>query len=215
MKGMAPALASRKVTKSDSFETPSLPGMTTSAERLYGVAVYALWLLQSGLLAAASSLPSSPVGGPSLCPTPDGLWQELASLLTQEDLRTRLQPVRSGEPPVRIDDLGPSFRVSLLGQEREYRDEARDCARRARIGALFAALVIHRDGNPGRVPKPSREAARPAEPAGSARDREGNPGRVPEPSRDAPLLAKPAGSARVCCTLGTCGARAQPSSWRS
>ena len=53
-------------------------------------------------------------------------------------------------------------------------------------------------GNPGRVPKPSRDAPLPAEPAGSARDCHGNPGRVPKPSRDAPLPAEPAGSARDC-----------------
>ena len=53
-----------------------------------------------------------------------------------------------------------------------------------------------RNGNPGRVPNPSRDAARPAKPADSARDRNGNPGRVPKPSRDAARPAKPADSAR-------------------
>jgi len=55
---------------------------------------------------------------------------------------------------------------------------------------------LRRDGNPERVPKPSRALA----PLGKAqlrqRGRHGNPGRVPKPSRDASLPAKPAGSAR-------------------
>jgi hypothetical protein len=93
------------------------------------------------LLAAVSSLAGGPVGGPNICPSPDALWHELESLLTREDLRTRL-PASADAPSIRIDDLGPSFQVSVLGKEREYRDEGRDCARRARIGALFAALVI-------------------------------------------------------------------------
>ena len=82
-----------------------------------------------------------------------------------------------------------------------------------RIAAFYS------DGNPGRVPKPSRDAALPARPAGSTRASDGNPGRVSsalgtrhppchtratrglaKPSRDAALrlrLAKPAGSARA------------------
>jgi hypothetical protein len=137
-------------------------------------AVSALLLLRSGLLAAAA-LPGIPVGGPSSCPTPDGLWQELQGLLARQDLGVR--PPSTEGPPIRIDDLGPSFRVSLLGRSREYRDEARDCTRRARIGALFAALVIDRDENPDR---PSRDAA----PPGSAKTEEPRGG--PEASRESP-----------------------------
>jgi zinc protease len=57
-------------------------------------------------------------------------------------------------------------------------------------------FLMDRDGNPERVPMPSRDASLPAEPAGSARDRNGNPERVPMPSRGASLPAEPAGSAR-------------------
>ena len=45
----------------------------------------------------------------------------------------------------------------MLGNTREYRDESRDCARRARIAALFVALII----NPG-------GADRATDPAGAA-----------------------------------------------
>jgi NAD(P)H-quinone oxidoreductase subunit 6 len=71
------------------------------------------------------------------------------------------------------------------------------------VATMIGAIVIARkevksddDGNPGRVPKPSRDAALPAKPADFARDDDGNPGRVPKPSRDAALPAKPADFAR-------------------
>jgi len=51
-------------------------------------------------------------------------------------------------------------------------------------------------GNPQRVPIPSRDGTRPANPAGSPRDQHGNPQRVPIPSRDGTRPAKPAGSPR-------------------
>jgi hypothetical protein len=60
-----------------------------------------------------------------------------------------------------------------------------------------SASVLFSFGNPGRVPKPSRDGPPPAKPAGSPRDISfGNPGRVPKPSRDGPPPAKPAGSPR-------------------
>lgn len=130
------------------------------------VAVSALLLLRSGLLAAAA-LPGIPVGGPSLCPTPAGLWQELEPLLKRQDLETR--PPSPDGPLIRVDDLGPSFRISLLGRSREYRDEARDCGRRARMAALFAALVVDRDERDERDER-SERAERPDEPLGPASD---------------------------------------------
>jgi signal transduction histidine kinase len=63
-------------------------------------------------------------------------------------------------------------------------------------GKSLPNLAGDRNGNPGRVPKPSRDAALSAEPTGSPRDRNGYPGRVPKPSRDAALSAEPTGSPR-------------------
>lgn len=145
--------------------------------------VYALLLLSSGWLAAGVSLPGDAGGQAHACPTPAGLWQALETLLTPEDFRDKLPVTAQGT--LRIDDLGDSFRISLLGKEREYRDEARDCARRARVGALFAALVIDPSmlvrpapatgplpppsTEPLPAPKPSQpQAVSPTEPARSS-----------------------------------------------
>ena len=48
-----------------------------------------------------------------------------------------------GTPPVvEMVDLGVPFQVIVAGHVREYRDEARDCAHRARVAAVFVALTI-------------------------------------------------------------------------
>ena len=41
-----------------------------------------------------------------------------------------------------MEDLGAMFRILVLDKVREYREEARDCAYRAKVAALFAALII-------------------------------------------------------------------------
>ena len=51
-------------------------------------------------------------------------------------------------PLVEIIDLGVPYRIIAAGQVREYRDESRDCAYRARIAAVFVALAI----DPGSMP---------------------------------------------------------------
>jgi hypothetical protein len=48
------------------------------------------------------------------------------------------------------------FQVTAAGSTREYRDETRDCAYRARVAAVFVALVIE----PGAIP-PARVSAPP------------------------------------------------------
>jgi hypothetical protein len=41
-----------------------------------------------------------------------------------------------------VAELGARYRVSLAGQTREYEDRARDCAERARVAAVFAAITL-------------------------------------------------------------------------
>jgi hypothetical protein len=82
----------------------------------------------------------NPIGGNSLCPTADATWQELLTLVPREHLDSRLAGVSEG--PIQIEDLGGKFRVSVLHRVREYREEARDCAHRARMASIFAALII-------------------------------------------------------------------------
>lgn len=105
----------------------------------------ALLGIGSRAAAADSSAVAAPsvIGGPSSCPQPDAVWAELQTLLPRERLAARLRAVAAGAgPPVQIIDLGVPYRVLAAGRIREYRDETRDCAYRARIAAVFVALAI-------------------------------------------------------------------------
>lgn len=77
------------------------------------------------------------------------VWGELSKLVTKRALAARHPPLDPAG--LAIDDLGATFRISALDKVREYRDEARDCARRARLAALFVALMV----DPGRAGDPS------------------------------------------------------------
>ena len=83
-----------------------------------------------------------PVVGASLCPLPDAIWQELVTLVPREHLISRLHGPGKADASIHIEDLGPTFRISVLDKIREYREEARECAYRAKVAALFAALII-------------------------------------------------------------------------
>ena len=83
-----------------------------------------------------------PVVGASLCPLPDAIWQELVTLVPREHLISRLRGPGKAYTSIQVDDLGAMFRVSVLDKVREYREEARECAYRAKLAALFAALII-------------------------------------------------------------------------
>jgi hypothetical protein len=86
---------------------------------------------------------SSVIGGPSTCPRPDAVWSELLTLVPPERLEARLRAVTRGKTPlVEIIDVGVTYLILAAGQLREYRDESRDCAYRARISAVFVALAI-------------------------------------------------------------------------
>jgi hypothetical protein len=85
---------------------------------------------------------ASLVAGPSACPPPDAVWAELGTLVPRERFEARLRAAAGAGPPVEILDLGATYRVIAAGRVRTYRDEARDCANRARIAALFVALAI-------------------------------------------------------------------------
>jgi hypothetical protein len=94
--------------------------------------------------APGGSLPGGAMfGGPSLCPRPDAVWAELGTLVPRDRLDARLRAVAgAGAPVVQIFDLGVPYRIVAAGRVREYRDETRDCAYRARIAAVFVALAI-------------------------------------------------------------------------
>ena len=83
-----------------------------------------------------------PVVGASVCPLPNAVWQELVTLVPSEHLTSRLRRPATARPSIQVEDLGTAFRISVLDRAREYREEARDCAYRAKVAALFAALII-------------------------------------------------------------------------
>jgi hypothetical protein len=96
---------------------------------------------------------SSVIGGPSSCPRPEAVWSELVTLVPPERLEGRLRTVTRGKTPlVEIIDLGVPYRILAAGQVREYRDESRDCAYRARIAAVFVALAIDPAELPTQLP---------------------------------------------------------------
>lgn len=98
---------------------------------------------QPGGTPAAPTEPATAVGGPSTCPRPEAVFDELLTLVPRERLEARLRAVAHGKTPVvEIVDLGVPYRIIAAGQVREYRDESHDCAYRARIAAVFVALAL-------------------------------------------------------------------------
>lgn len=100
-------------------------------------------------------------GGSSSCPRPDLVRAELATLLPPDRLSARLRAFPGTPAVVELYDLGVPFRVVAAGRVREYRDEARDCAYRARVAAVFVALTI----DPASVASPPPPPPRPEPPA--------------------------------------------------
>jgi len=100
---------------------------------------------------ASGDSPAEPPGeavhpgivGPSTCPQPAAVWAELRTLMPLDRLDALFgQQGSGGRARVEIFDLGIPYRIVAAGRVREYRDEARDCAARARVAAVFVALAI-------------------------------------------------------------------------
>jgi hypothetical protein len=71
------------------------------------------------------------------CPTREAVGVAVHALLSQ----SRVDP-RSVETTIEVQDLGERYVVTVKGRTREYTDEAHDCARRARVAAVFVALTL-------------------------------------------------------------------------
>jgi hypothetical protein len=69
----------------------------------------------------------------SQCPRFDAVWSALQPVAG---------PSIASAPSIALADLGDGFRVSVNGQQREYHDPARDCARRSRLAAVFSAIAL-------------------------------------------------------------------------
>jgi len=93
----------------------------------------------------AAEDPSALVGGDSRCPTPAAVWQNLIPLVPGDLLVSRLRVAGGPSPPVQILDLGTSFLVIAGHRVREYPEQSRDCAERARFAAVFIAIATGAD----------------------------------------------------------------------
>jgi len=108
----------------------------------------AAWGQTPGGAAAATPAPASTPPAPpvmsadGVCPDQTAVWSELGTLVPRERFQARLREVGGAGPAIAVADLGASYRVTAAGRVRLYRDEARDCAERARVAALFIGLAI-------------------------------------------------------------------------
>ena len=114
---------------------------------------------------AAPVEPASAIAGTSMCPTPSAVWTEVTTLLPHDRLQERLRALASAMPLVDITDAGATVRVVAAGRVREFRDESRDCAYRARVAAVFAALTIDPAAVIAPPPPPVASAPPPPPPA--------------------------------------------------
>ena len=110
--------------------------------------------------AANADEPPLAVDVQGTCPSRELLIAELAPLVSGYALGGR-----TADWVVRVQDLGPTYRVSIGGASREVRDQRRGCLERARVAAVFAALNLP-ESQPRRVasetPTRQPEAAPPA-----------------------------------------------------
>ena len=117
-----------------------------------------------GPAAPAAVEPASVIAGTSTCPTPNAVWSEVTTLLPRERLHERLRVLASPTPLIDITDGGATVRVVAAGRVREFRDDARDCAYRARVAAVFAALTIDPAALIAPPPPPAASAPPPPPP---------------------------------------------------
>jgi hypothetical protein len=80
----------------------------------------------------------------SACPSRQAVVQAVRTLLGRSKLEADGPGDRLDRPDLAIDvrDLGDRYSVSVKGNNRSYRDAARDCDARARAAAVFVALTL-------------------------------------------------------------------------
>ena len=88
----------------------------------------------------------------STCPTHEAVESALRSLLGPSDVDAGAAAAR-----ISVRDFGNQYLVSVKGNAREYDDDARDCEARARVAAVFAALILSPSND--RALQPDAEAA--------------------------------------------------------
>ncbi|MES1209371.1 MAG: hypothetical protein ABUS79_25825 [Pseudomonadota bacterium] len=112
------------------------------AARIAAIASAGLAGAAWGQPATGASAPAPVMTADGVCPDQTAVWGQLWTLVPRDRFEARLLDVKGAGPPIALADLGASYRVSAAGRVRVYRDEAHDCAARARVAALFIALAI-------------------------------------------------------------------------
>ena len=131
------------------------------------------WVLASATVAQGQQVPSDAAVGAAAGASAGTCPEREATLSALRKLGRRDQPEEMTEAAVRAglatQDLGDRFRVTVGRRSREYEDAERDCARRARLAAVFCALVLSPDDGTGRAAEaaggddqPAKEIAAPA-----------------------------------------------------
>jgi hypothetical protein len=125
-----------------------------------------------GLIVCASAAAWGQDSGgdrPSLCPTPAAVARAARPLL---DPHGNVQD--GADVKVDVRDFGTHYTVAVNGRMRDYTDESRDCAARARAAAVFVALTLAPSSDesttqpPPRQPEPPRPATTPPDADGWA-----------------------------------------------
>jgi len=127
----------------------------------------AIVLAASVVSSAPAALAAPPpsvrmVGEETACPTPAQVVTVLRRLLPRTKVTAESGPAAPADAAIK--DEGSQYRVSIAGQEREFVDNARQCAERARHAAVFVALVL----DPPMIPEPSDAPPAPPAPPAAA-----------------------------------------------
>lgn len=93
----------------------------------------------AGILCVSPNVQSAPASdslADETCPSRDSIGVAVQSLLGES------QPSSDELNLVEVIDLGDRYVIKVKGRVREYTDESRDCAKRARVAAVFVALTL-------------------------------------------------------------------------
>jgi hypothetical protein len=97
-----------------------------------------LHLVQAPVALAAAPLHVQSEG---TCPNAEQVSAALNYLLKESGDTPGSDTTATAQTLVLVD-LGPRYQVALDGQTRDYADPVRDCEERARVAAVFAAMII-------------------------------------------------------------------------
>jgi hypothetical protein len=100
--------------------------------------------VQSGVAppSLSAAAPPPPLAGSSACPRAEEMWAALGTLIPPDRLGDLAGALSRGTRTIEIVDLGAAYRIIADQRVREYHDDARDCAHRARVAAVFVALTV-------------------------------------------------------------------------